>query len=197
MSRKAKKATWLLWFTLVPLDHAAARLVKSVLTLNVKGATDEGQIYESASLCYTAPATAASWATHSNPHQPPGPLQHLIQLHPAGSGHPVAPAQFAQINLAADFGVVPPGYGQFEETDDVNCDEQGEISFCWFLVLKGFQFYWTYYRSARRSPGCQLFIHGDFSPNCSNSFRKAQPATLNFKLRSQVTVEVIAFTQKL
>ena len=118
-------------------------------------------------------------------------------LQGVATGHPVAPAQFAQINLAADFGVVPPGYGQFEETDDVNCDEQGEISFCWFIVLKGFQFYWTYYRSARRSPGCQLFIHGDFSPNCSNSFRKAQPATLNFKLRSQVTVEVIAFTQKL
>ena len=94
-------------------------------------AGDEGQIYESASLCYAAPATAASWATHSNPHQPPGPLQHLIQLHPAGSGgHPMAAAQFAQINPAADFGVVPPGYGQFEETDDLNCDEQGEIIFC-------------------------------------------------------------------
>ena len=116
----------------VLLMRASLGWKKSVLTLNVKAVGDEGQIYESASLCYAAPATAASWASHSNPHQPPpGPLQHLIQLHPAGSGgHPMSAAQFAQINPAADFGVVPTGYGQFEETDDVNCDEQGEISFC-------------------------------------------------------------------
>ena len=99
---------------------------KSNLTLNVIAAADEGQIYESASLCYAAPATAASWATPHSAHQPPGPLQHLIQLHPGSAA--MAAAQFAQISPAVDFGVVP-GYGQFEETDDANCDEHGKIFF--------------------------------------------------------------------